>query len=478
MSDTAPPRLDVSRSGHTPEYAPISPTAAISLIVALVFVFVLAVAALIATLAKESLLDVRLFLFPAISVVLAFVARKQIESSEGTRTGLQYATAGWWISVIVGLGYAAYLLGIQFTIRNDAEQNFAAWTDKLLAIKLNEPNDPSLYEACYKTIAPAIRAQVASPRNTTAMNQVFAKELSAFQQLDVFRIVARNRGQAQFIAQGMRDWEEETRKISCTLSYKLITPEGEHNLLIPMQAAVENGRREWQIVPSESGYVKSVKLSRLGWWVKHAEDSGQMVSAEFLHLLAAGPEQRKLAYLGYISPDADMAQVLAWFSPLVAEARLALAGGAAFSIPTPQGLEAVSQSSTFLTGPNGNALNDAEQKRLQIAFQEGRISPQVPGTPEETVLHPVFQIQDAQLELHVPIRVGLATTGTFANGTLILATTQPAKLAEYKQLVSSPGALSATPPADITKERFPWHVRRIESDLKALAPPRPPAPLQ
>jgi hypothetical protein len=430
----------------------------------------------VATLAKESLLDIRLFIFPAISVVLAFVARKQIESSEGTRTGLQYATAGWWISVIVGLGYAAYLLGIQFTIRNDAEQNFTLWTEKLQAINPDDPNDQNLYEACYKTIAPAIRAQVSSPRNVAAMNQVFSKELNAFQQLDVYRIAARNRGQTQFIAQGLRDWEEEPRKISCTLSYKLITPEGEHNLLIPMQAAVENGRREWQIVPSESGFVKSLKLSRLGWWVKHAEDSGHIVGAEFLHFTAAGDEQRKMAYLGYIQEDGDIAKVLEWSGPRAVETRLAVAGGLAYSIPAPKGFAELLQSTTFLTGPGKKPLNDAEQKRLQIAFEKGRLHAQAPGLSEEAPQSPVFKVLENSVELHMPIRVGLATTGTFAAGTLILSASQPELVAEYKQLATNPGPLSATAPADITKERFPWHVLRIESDLQALTPRTPGMP--
>ena len=38
--------------------------------------------------------------------------------AEGARTGLEYATFGWWACVVSGLCYGAYLLAVDFSVRN------------------------------------------------------------------------------------------------------------------------------------------------------------------------------------------------------------------------------------------------------------------------------------------------------------------------------------------------------------------------
>ena len=51
---------------------------------------------------------------------LAFAARRQILSSEGTKAGLPIATAAWWVAVVGGLGYLAGLSGFQRRILDHA----------------------------------------------------------------------------------------------------------------------------------------------------------------------------------------------------------------------------------------------------------------------------------------------------------------------------------------------------------------------
>ena len=81
-----------------------------------------------AFLAKKPLVQAELLALPAIGVVLCFAARRVIRNSEGTRTGENLANTAWWICVIAGLGYAAYLLAIDFAIRRDAKAELdAGW---------------------------------------------------------------------------------------------------------------------------------------------------------------------------------------------------------------------------------------------------------------------------------------------------------------------------------------------------------------
>ena len=101
---SSPPRLNVNPTDPAaqPGYAPISWTAVASLAVAILFLIVLLVSGYMAWKDKQPLLQSWLLIFPVVAVLLAFVARKQIAASEGTRTGQVYATYGWWAAVIGG----------------------------------------------------------------------------------------------------------------------------------------------------------------------------------------------------------------------------------------------------------------------------------------------------------------------------------------------------------------------------------------
>lgn len=465
MSDAAPPRLEIANAGLQPGYAPISWTAVASLGIAIFFVVVLGVAALYATLMKESLLENWLFAFPILSVVLAFVARKQIEASEGTRTGLTYATAGWWISIVVGLGYAAYLLAVQFTIRNDAEQTFTLWTQKLKALSPDDPNSNDLYEACYLTIPPAVRAQVSNPRDKALMNQVFGSDLTRFKQLDVIRIAMRNPGKIEFVPQGMRDWQEEPRKLSCTLSYKMITPEGEYGLLADMQAAVEEGTRTWQVVPTSGGMVKTRNLSQYGWLVQHLEETAQEDVRDFLQLSAAGAQANWTAYEGYVRPDGDLIRTLA---------HLAIVGAPPVVSKSVGEYDRLLTSDDFFTAPGGSAMSSDERVRLRSAYLGGRITQTVSGFGNAPEVYPVLSFAHDAIEVRVPIQTRSAS-GTIY-GSIILRCTDPDILSQYRELQANPGPLTATPPRDITSLPVNWKVTRIESDLKTVveAPSGPP----
>ncbi len=59
-------------------------------------------------------------LLPVAGVALSWLARRQIRASEGTRAGLGLARAGLWLSVLFGLGYAAYAGATVLAVRSQA----------------------------------------------------------------------------------------------------------------------------------------------------------------------------------------------------------------------------------------------------------------------------------------------------------------------------------------------------------------------
>src|SRR5690348_16118686 len=110
-------------------YVPVSWMAVAAFAVASLFVAILLAFGIAAFLAKKPLVQAELLALPAVGVVLCFAARRVIRNSEGTRTGENLANTAWWICVIAGLGYAAYLLAIDFAIRRDAKAELERWVE-------------------------------------------------------------------------------------------------------------------------------------------------------------------------------------------------------------------------------------------------------------------------------------------------------------------------------------------------------------
>ena len=69
-----------------------------ALLIGPVYIVVLAAMGWGAADRSQTLIQPWLLFLPALAVVLAFVARRQIVASEGTRTGVTYASIGWWIA--------------------------------------------------------------------------------------------------------------------------------------------------------------------------------------------------------------------------------------------------------------------------------------------------------------------------------------------------------------------------------------------
>ena len=113
-------------------YVPVSWMAVAAFTVASLFVAVLLALGVSAFLAKKPLIQDELLALPAVGIVLSFAARRVIRNSEGTRTGERLANSAWWICVIAGLGYAAYLAAIAYSIRRDAKSELEKWAASML----------------------------------------------------------------------------------------------------------------------------------------------------------------------------------------------------------------------------------------------------------------------------------------------------------------------------------------------------------
>jgi len=95
-----------------------------------------------------------LLIVPLIAIVLSFAARRQINNSEGTRIGIKFCNQAWWIAVIGGFGYLAYLGGIYYAINSDARTAFRNWSAAVVKVNPLEPRNVDLSTALHGTLSP------------------------------------------------------------------------------------------------------------------------------------------------------------------------------------------------------------------------------------------------------------------------------------------------------------------------------------
>ena len=174
MADTTP-RLNSTPVDPQSDYAPVSWMAITALAVAGIFASLLLSLVLTAFRSNKPLIEIWLFIFPVLGIVVAFAARRHILNSEGTRTGLKLAAWAWWICVVSGLSYAAYFWATEYTVQSDTERQFSAWAENVKKIDPATPNDPALAAAFYQTLPPSQRVAF-SASNTTIMQDRFGPD--------------------------------------------------------------------------------------------------------------------------------------------------------------------------------------------------------------------------------------------------------------------------------------------------------------
>ena len=485
------PKLLASTTGNAEGYAPISWTAVASLAVAAAFLALLAWRAVVAFGDRQSLIEPRLLAFPVAAVLLAFVARRQILGSEGTRTGLRYANAAWYVAAVGGLTYATYLFAIEFTISRDAKREFLAFANRLTDLKPADPADPGLYAAVYATVPPGARGSVAGEGDAAGMDAGFKDAVLGFRSSDLVRVCSRNPGRVAFETTGLVDWEQKSRLITCTIKARLTCPEGDFDLVVPMRAEVEDNRqRRWMVVAGKEGFVRGRRLTPYGWLVEGVEQSGRQVAGDLMFALSR-PGYANVALMAFVLPDSDIARAVKFADAANSSVagRSAAAGALGLFPALPPDAEAALAG--LFARPDGKPLSESERR----LFREAWASPQritAPGVSLKTNADAATQLllgggtvtlsQAAEVVLSLE---GQAPPTARAKLLLGLAPAAEAELAaELGRLRDESAAAAKTdePPAEFlaTRRVVPWRVTRIVSDLKAVpvareGPGGPPA---
>ncbi|HET6572743.1 MAG TPA: hypothetical protein VFG68_04005 [Fimbriiglobus sp.] len=471
----SPPRLASADPSSQPGYAPLSWTAVAALALAVGYALVMAVVLFSALRRGQQVIEPVLLFLPALVVVLAFVARRQIRASEGTRVGERYANLAWWIAVVCGLGYVTYLFTVEFLIRRQADQEFVTWSNYLKDLNPKDPKDPNFFHAVHMTLDPGVRGSVPAG-DPSKIEATFRDAVVGMRGMDLIRVCARNSGAVEFRPHGLREWQQKPNQITCTLTATLVTPEGEHQLVVPMRAVIDEKtkNRRWQISPEREGYIKSRALSLYGWQVEYLEATGRQFAQDFLGRLNS-PGGAPFAYAAFVHPGWGPRQAVGLLAGLPA-----LAGSPATLLPYPPGgVEHLTQK--VFSKPGGGPHDPSDVARFVALWRTpGRFVPAGTYARNNPDVHPTLSLEQDAVECRVPIEVQLGAQrggpgASLARGALILRVTRAsipdffATLDANRKAGASTG-LSDRPSTVFANQAIPWRVIHIETDLRPVSP--------
>jgi hypothetical protein len=457
-------------------YVPVSWMAVAATTVASLFVAVLLILGVSGFVNKKPLIMPELLVFPVIGVVLSFAARRMIRNSEGTRTGENLANVAWWMCLVGGLGYTAYLWAIAYSVRRDAQGEVNRWVENVIR---EDPSDESFNLAFMRTLDPGRRASL-DPRDTAKLRALFPDQYLMFEKCDLVRIARRNRGDGvcKFEPGGLRDWTYRPSGIDCVFVGTLKCPEGIFPVNVPLRGmdpppGTEAAGRQWGIFVPASGFIvlDKVTCTRYGWLLRVLERSGGQSGGEFVTAAASGPAAVPYVYQVMVRPDSDREH---WKRLLdSAWARLAVAGGPGFVVPpyTREYTRDVPEHFFKLPG-GGNPKDEQKKEFMRIWTTQGLLPPgtRLKGSPDTV---PAIIVTETAIEVRVPCELPMVTSDgnpSAARGRAVVVCTDRGVIEELKRLRAEarPEEGTSSIPEEFRTREFKWRVDRVETDLSPV----------
>jgi hypothetical protein len=227
-------------------------------------------------------LGMGLLVLPIAGGALAVVALWQIRASEGTRAGSVLATVALWLSLLFGLGYAAYSLATYFAVRAQAETFLLGADDGPETGFLAKLKDLNKVNAAFLlTRPPDIRSSV-NPDNPKEMDEAFNRTtspgspgyLEAFQDHTIVRIVQNGGPNTEFNVISIDHCEYREGGYVVGMQVEVKTPETVLRLpfIVRSQDIAGEGRKwfvDWSKMPPQpndsTGYMtrEGFQLRRL-----------------------------------------------------------------------------------------------------------------------------------------------------------------------------------------------------------------------
>ncbi len=478
MAESTPSPALPSTADPTP-YAPVSWLAVAALSVAVLFGLILLAFGITAFISKKLLLMEPMLALPIIAIVLSFAARRAIRTSEGTRTGENLANFAWWLAVILGLCYAAYLLAISFAIRKDAESEVGKWIGLL-----SKGDDDGLRRAFAYTLPPGARQGTLLEQN--AMQLRHGEELARFASMDISKLTRRNKGETSFVPNSV-NWTYQGGAVECLVVGTVKCPEGAFPTIVGLKGeegvSGSEGGRQWTIQRPRGSFIDPSRATRTpyGWMVSLLEEAGSSYGREYIAHTLTGPASQYYAYRAFVTQPCEprsLGNTIRDRSPPGGWAAIARSPLLQLAFAAPSQLAgdadyASYRAKQFFSLPGGKPADAATRERFLTIMDHAGVRPPGerlksseggPASADDSIT-----ITDSAVEVRVLVEIPLLSAGKIetARGYLLVECRDPAVLAQLKQLKTSadPDQGAATEPEGVRNTQARWRVVRVESDL-------------
>jgi hypothetical protein len=465
---TSPPNAASPRPGENLDYQPVAPMAVFAILLASLLTILVISLVGVGLYIRKPVIVWELLLLAGLGLFLSVFARIQIRNSEGTRTGLRLATTAWWMCVLGGAGYGAYVLAMEQAIRSQSVEVSRKWFDEL--------SKPDQNVAFLQTIEPARRGRI-NPADEEQLKAEFSTgALAMFRSNELVRLFQRSGKdcRAEFI--GIKDWKPNKTGYEVAQQWKVISPEGTFQITVYLMAFEnkETATRDWVVVnPSE----QSISLSRRTTYGRlHMELISEAGSVARKWQESVLGSQRDIAVSLCLSP-ADRER-----SERQRMARLFVSGGLGSTIQPV--LVPPQFYGEFFRGIGGKKiLSDDRLQNFLSIWNKGMIFPAGmmarSPTGEST---PTLSVKPESIRYTVGVDMTLpGTRNAFARGTLVLVSENPEfvlAMNEARQKgIANPETADERPTLllpELPERR--WRIVSLESDLEPLQLPSMEAP--
>jgi len=456
-----------------PSYQPLSGYAVAATLVAGVFALALVVLVGIGLWSRRTPLSYEVLLLPVAGFVLAKIARSHIRTAEGTRTGIGLANAAWWVCVLGGAGFAAFLAANDVALRRESQRQGDGFFEALRAGKPQEAFERYV-------IPPELRGR-ADP-GTPEFEQVYGPMgYTPFLNHPVVYGMRENGAGVQVEHVAARDVGEEGDGFKATHKYRITMPEGVFTTQLKLVAAEPRGggKPQWHVEFGRSlgiTYPEWEYMSRYGRLEMDAQQEGEAFAREWMGQLSAG--RLGVAQL-YVRPRADREAGQAQLT-----AASVLAGGALLAgpigapgLPRPTA-DGWLTAGLFRRDESGATLPDAKAEELRKAWPTLAMTPAVGGPRAamgllEGAAKTSFTLTPTEVTVAVPADLVLdpggrklvsATVGVVCTDPDLVALLTSARAQGAADRDSGSGALRSLPPRD-------WRIAWVQTTLEPMTMP-------
>lgn len=461
-----------------PGYQPLSGYAVAAIVVAGLFGIALLVLVGIGLWSRRTPLSYELLIVPIAGLILSIVARSHIRNAEGTRTGVKLANLSWWICVLGGAGFAAFLAANEVALRRESQRVADAFFEALKAGQEEEAFERYV-------LPPELRGRAVpgTPEYVQVYNSAGYREYANH---NVIYALKQNGKDARVEHVNATDVGPEGEGFKAVHKYRITLPEGVFTVQLKMIASEPRGggRPQWHIEIGRALGMTNPEwefFSQYGRLVMQSQEEGEKFGRDWMaHLSAGRLGQADL----YTRPLAERDK---------GEAELSLAanlkGAAILAVPIeasghPQPtLDKWLRAGLFHKDASGSPLPEAKVAKLRELWSGAMVTPLATGRRQalgfpETGERTMLTLTPTEVTLAIPVDVtyGLGNR-QYLPATIGVVCSDPA-LVSMLNTAKAQGAASKDD-GSMTLRTLPardWRFAWFRSDLETPTPPRPGGP--